>query len=87
MSMYKSMMCKTHEISQTCFLDISSDRFLTFITVWTNSADGKLMIFFLFFPRKQALTFHADCLLMICMECQSFFWENKKNILPRMLGI
>ena len=37
-------------------------------------------IFFLLFPRKQALAFHANCLLTwktICMKCQSLFsWKN-----------
>ena len=32
------------------------------IVLWGNSADDRLMIFFLFFPRKQDLTFHANCL-------------------------
>ena len=31
---------------------------LTFTTLWANSADDKLMIFFLFFTRKQNLTVH-----------------------------
>ena len=31
---------------------------LTFTTLWANSADDKLMIFFLFFTRKQSLTVH-----------------------------
>ena len=34
----------------------------TFPTLWAFSADDKLMIFFLFFPRKQDLTFLANCL-------------------------
>ena len=34
----------------------------TFTTLWTNLADDKLMIFFLIFPRKLVLTFHANCL-------------------------
>ena len=36
---------------------------LTFTTLWANSADNKLVISFLIFPRKQDLTFHAKCLL------------------------
>ena len=35
--------------------------YLTFITLWANSADDKFMIFSCF-PRKQDLTFHANCL-------------------------
>ena len=31
---------------------------------------------FLIFPRKQSLTFHANCLL--CIECQGLFLERKK---------
>ena len=31
---------------------------LTFTTLWANSADDKLMIFFLFFTKKQNLTVH-----------------------------
>ena len=34
---------------------------LAFSTLWTNAADDKLIIFFLFFPRKQNLTFYANC--------------------------
>ena len=30
-------------------------------TLWANTADDKLMIFSYFFPRKQVLTFHANC--------------------------
>ena len=39
--------------------------FLTFTTLYANSADDKLMTFFLFFFilfRKQNLTLHANCL-------------------------
>ena len=32
------------------------------LTLWANAEDNKLVIFFLFFPRKQDLTFHANCL-------------------------
>ena len=35
---------------------------LTFTTLWSESADNKLLIFFLIFPQKQDLTFHANCL-------------------------
>ena len=36
---------------------------LTFTTLWANSADDRLMIFFLIFTKKQDLAFHANCLL------------------------
>ena len=35
---------------------------ITFTTLWANSADDKLVIFFLIFPRKQAFACHANCL-------------------------
>ena len=35
---------------------------IDFTTLWANSAHNKLMIFFLFFSRKQDLTFHTNCL-------------------------
>ena len=35
---------------------------LTFTTDWANSADDKLVIFFLTFSKKQDLTFHPNCL-------------------------
>ena len=38
---------------------------LTFTTLWAFSADDKLMIFFLIFPSKLDLTFHANCLLFL----------------------
>ena len=40
-----------------------NEALLTFITLWTNSADNKLIIFFNVFPRKSALIFYANCLL------------------------
>ena len=43
--------------------------YFTFTTLLANSAEDKLMIFLLFFPRKKDLTFHA----------------NKLDILPRVL--
>ena len=68
---------------------------LTFTTLWAFSAKDKLMIFFLFFPKKQDLTFHANC-LQICIKHHILFpGKNKKNIskcrllkiLPRVLSI
>ena len=46
---------------------------LTFTTLWAYLADNKVILFFLFFQRKQALTFHANCLSL-------FSRKNKKNI-------
>ena len=47
----------------------------TFTTLLANSADDKLMVFFLFFSRKNYLIFHASC-----MKCQILFsGKNKKN--------
>ena len=36
--------------------------YLIFTTLWGNSADEKLVTFFLLFRRKQDLKFHANCL-------------------------
>ena len=36
--------------------------YLTFTALWANTADGRLMIFFLFFPENRDLIFHANCL-------------------------
>ena len=48
---------------------------LTFTALWANSADDKLMIFFLFFTIKQVLTFVCKLSPMetICMKCQTLF--------------
>ena len=57
---------------------------LTFTTLRANSADDKLICFFIF-PRKQDLIFHANCLHYIGDNfhelAKPVFWENKKNIL------
>ena len=45
---------------------------LTFTTLWAFSADDKLMIFFLFFSKKQDLTFYAKCHIL-------FSGKNKKK--------
>ena len=45
----------------------------TFTTLWPNSADKKLVIFFLFFPEKQDLTFHANCLQRLTKECAQYW--------------
>ena len=55
---------------------------LTFIILWANSADDKLMMFFfLFFPDKRILHFmqivsNGDNLHEMS---NPVFWENKKN--------
>ena len=49
--------------------------FLTFITLWANSADDKLMVFFLNFSEK--IGFDISCKLFpeetICIKCWSLF--------------
>ena len=70
-------------LAKICFIfcSISSARTfinLTFTTLLAYSADDKLVIFFLFFQRKQYLTFHASCLH--CMKCHNWFSGiNKKK--------
>ena len=48
---------------------------LTFTTLWVNSADDKLVIFFLIFSQKKG--FDISCKLSsvetICMKCQILF--------------
>ena len=69
---------------------------LTFTSLWADSVDD--WDIFLIFPRKQDLTFHADCLLRRQLESnvKSFFSrKNEKNIsichllkfLPNMLSV
>ena len=54
---------------------------LTFITIWANSVDDKIMmIFFLIFPRKWIFEFHANCLL------RQFAW-NIKVYFPEIIII
>ena len=55
------------------------------IVSWANLADLKLVIFFLIFPRKQDLTFHANCLhwrqfawnAKSCFHWRQFAWNAK----------
>ena len=48
-------------------------------TLLTLSILGKILsrrhaeVFFLIFPRKQDVTFHANCLQTICTKCQILF--------------
>ena len=53
-----------------------------FTTFWENSVDDNSMILFLFFPIKQDLTFHANCLhwRQFAWNANSCFLEKKKNI-------
>ena len=71
---------------------------LTLSMLWANSADDKLIFFFLIFPRKQDLTVHANCLLrrQFTWNVKSYFLGNiRKNIskylllnfLPSMLSL
>ena len=55
---------------------------LTFTTLWAFSADDKMMLFFLFFPRKQDLTFHANCL-----RRRQFAWNVKSCFLGKIRKI
>ena len=40
---------------------VRHELYLTFTTLWADSADDKLMIFLLFFLREKVLIFHANC--------------------------
>ena len=56
---------------------------LTLTTLWANSTDDKLMIFFSYFPRKQAFAFHANCLLrrQDAWNTKAYFLgKNKKTV-------
>ena len=54
----------------------------------TNSADDKLMIFFLFFLENKLLHFmQVSPKETVCMKCQKLSsWKNKKNILNGVCG-
>ena len=54
---------------------------LTFTTLWVNSKDDKLIIFFLIFPRKQDLTFMQIVSIGDNLHEMSkpVFWEKKKK--------
>ena len=61
--------------------------FLTFTTLLAISADGKSIVFFLVFTRKQDLIFHANS-ETICMKCQNHFsGDKKKKIICLLLKI
>ena len=70
---------------------------LTFTTLLANSADDKLVIFFLLFPENRFWHFmQIVSSETICMKYQKLFsWKNKKNIskccllkiLPRVLSV
>ena len=50
------------QLSESIFRTHNFEFSLIFTALWSNSAVDKLMIFFLFFPRKQDLTFHTNSL-------------------------
>ena len=54
---------------------------VTFTTLWGNSTDNNLVIFFLFFQKKTGLD--ISCILSpletICMKCQIQFLEEKNT--------
>ena len=59
---------------------------LTFATVWANSADNKLMIFFLIFPENciwHFMQIDISCKLTqvetVCIKCQIFFFLRRKK--------
>ena len=54
---------------------------LNFTTLWVNSADDK-DYFFLIFPRKLDLTFHANCL-----QWRQFAWNAKTHFLDKFFNI
>ena len=61
-----NMICFCGEISNYQYFWIekyilSRAMVLTFTTVSAKSANEKLITFFFIFPRKQDLTFHANC--------------------------
>ena len=67
----------------TEFLSVASKR-LIFTTLWANSADNKLMVFFLLFPENkiwQILQIISIETILICMKYQILFsGKNKKNV-------
>ena len=53
---------------------------LNFTTLLANSADNKLVIFFLFFTENRIEIMHIVSIGDICMKCQLLFSrKNKKN--------
>ena len=46
---------------------------LILTTLWSNSADNKFVIFFLFFPENRILQF-MQIVETICMKCQTCFF-------------
>ena len=58
---------------------------LTFTTLWADSADDTLMIFYFFFLISHKIDFDISCKLFsqetVCKKSQSLFLgKNKKNI-------
>ena len=53
-----------------------------------NLSSQHFGIYFHIFPRKQALTFHANCLQeTICMKCQNLFSGKNKKIIINLLSV
>ena len=55
-----------------------------FTTLWANSADDILVIFFLIFPRKWNLTFHANW-KQVAWNVRPSFLKKKKNIFRNVI--
>ena len=78
---YRSARCHTRVFSETpfnlCCISVQFATRLTFTTLWAYSVDVKLVIFFLFFPPKQDLTFHANSLHVDYLHEMSnpVYWE------------
>ena len=73
-----------HDISSSKILthNILHKAFFTLTMLWANSADDKLMMFFLFFPRKEDLTLHANCL-----PRRQFAWNVKSYFQGKIIKV
>ena len=65
---------------------------LTFnTTLWANSADEKLVMFFLFFPTKQDLspmkTVFKKCLILFSGKNKKKYFKMSAEILPKHYGL
>ena len=73
----KSNRCKCTCIKQASVL---SNDFWFYLRCLLNTGLA-VFLFFLFFTRKQTLTFHANCLQRTIYMSKPIFWkQNKKNI-------
>ena len=59
----------------------------TFTTPSANSAEGKLMTFFLFFPENRPLTFHANCLprRRFAWNITAYFLKKKRKVFQNVI--